>query len=62
MSLKTFRVSGKFKRNRKTQDFTKELRGLKKEDVLEVLISTIGSQHHVKRFQISIENVEEINE
>ncbi|NVM54223.1 MAG: 50S ribosomal protein L18a [Candidatus Helarchaeota archaeon] len=60
MSVKTFRIHGKFKRNRKTQEFVKEVNGMKKEDVIELLLSTLGSQYHVKRYRISIENVEEI--
>ena len=60
MSVKTFRIHGKFKRNRKTQEFVKELNGMKKEDVIELLMSTIGSQYHVKRYRISIKKVEEI--
>jgi large subunit ribosomal protein LX len=62
MSVKTFRVNGEFKRKRKTQDFVKIVKGMKKEDVVEHILSTIGSQHHVKRYQIEIESVEEVQE
>ena len=62
MSVKTFRVNGKFKRNRKTQDFEKIVKGMQKEDVEEYILSTIGSQHHVKRYQIKILSVEEVAE
>ena len=60
MSVKTFRVNGKFKRKRKTQDFVKVVKGIKEEDVIEYILSSIGSQHHVKRYRIAIENVEEL--
>lgn len=60
MSVKTFRVNGKFKRKRKTQDFVQIVRAVKQEDVIEYILSTIGSQHHVKRYQIAIKNVEEL--
>jgi len=33
---------------------------MKEEDVKEIIYSTIGSQHHVKRFEIKIEKVEEL--
>ncbi|MHA1130032.1 MAG: 50S ribosomal protein L18Ae [Candidatus Helarchaeota archaeon] len=62
MSVKTFRVNGKFKRNRKSQEFVKIIKGMRKEDIEEYILSTIGSQHHVKRYQIKIQNVEEIEE
>jgi ribosomal protein L20A (L18A) len=62
MSVKTFRVNGKFKRDRKTQDFVKIIKAMREEDVEEYILSTIGSQHHVKRYQIKIIKVEEVEE
>ena len=62
MSVKTFRVTGKYKRNRKVQDFVKEVHGITREHVIEYILSTIGSQHHVKRYEIEIEDVEEVKE
>ena len=41
-------------------DIIKEINGIKKEDVVELVVSTIGSLYNVKRYQISIENVEEL--
>lgn len=60
MSVKQFEIHGKFRRKRKWQDFTKLIKGMKEEDVKEIIYSTIGSQHHVKRFDIKIEKVEEL--
>ncbi|NVM31767.1 MAG: 50S ribosomal protein L18a [Candidatus Helarchaeota archaeon] len=60
MSVKTFRIRGSFKKNRKTQEFVKELKGMKEEDVKESLLSTLGSQYCVKRYRITINEVEEL--
>lgn len=60
MSVKTFKIRGTFKRNRKTQEFIKEMKGMREEDIKEQILSTIGSLYHVKRYQISIDKVEEI--
>jgi ribosomal protein L20A (L18A) len=58
--VKQFEIHGKFRRNRKWQDFVKVLNGVKEADIIENIYSTIGSQHHVKRFAIKIEKVEEL--
>ncbi len=42
-------------------DFRKELRALKPEQAVETVYKEIGSKHRVKRFQIRILKVEEIN-
>ncbi|ASJ07534.1 50S ribosomal protein L18Ae [Thermococcus pacificus] len=60
MEVKVFRVKGVFERNGKKERFTREYRGLKKEDVVEILYSEVGSKHRVPRNKIWIEAVEEI--
>ncbi|WP_048151518.1 50S ribosomal protein L18Ae [Palaeococcus ferrophilus] len=60
MQVKVFRIKGVFERNGKKENFTKEYRGIKEEDVIELLYSEIGSKHRVKRNKIWIESVEEI--
>ena len=60
MEVKVFRVKGIFERNGKRERFTREYRGLKKEDVIEILYSEVGSKHRVPRNKIWIESVEEI--
>jgi len=60
MEVKVFRIKGVFERNGKKEKFTREYRGLKKEDVVEILYSEIGSKHRVPRTKIWIESVEEI--
>ncbi len=60
MEVKVFRVKGVFERNGKKERFSREYRGLKKEDVIEILYSEIGSKHRVPRIKIWVESVEEI--
>lgn len=60
MEVKVFRVRGVFERNGKREKFTREYRGLRVEDVIEILYSEVGSKHRVPRNKIWIESVEEI--
>ena len=60
MEVKVFRIKGVFERNGKKEGFTREYRGLKAEDVIEILYSEVGSKHRVPRTKIWIESVEEI--
>lgn len=58
--IKIYRVIGKIiKPNFKTK-FKKEIRALKPEHAMEEIYKLLGSKHRVKRFQIKIENVEEM--
>jgi len=40
--------------------FRKEVRAVKPEDAVEEIYKLLGSKHRVKRFQIKIENIEEV--
>ncbi len=60
MEVKVFRVKGVFERNGKKERFTREYRGLKKEDVIETIYSEVGSKHRVPRNKIWVKSVEEI--
>jgi large subunit ribosomal protein LX len=40
--------------------FSKEIRAVKTEEVVERIYKELGSKHRAKRFQIKINNVEEI--
>lgn len=60
MEVKVFRIKGVFEKNGKREEFTKEYRGIKAEDVKELVYSIIGSKHGVKRNKVWIESVEEI--
>ena len=60
LSVRNFEIHGKFRRNRKWQDFVKVISAVKEDDAKELILSTIGSQHHVKRYDIQIQKVEEV--
>jgi len=60
MEVKVFRVRGVFERNGKKEKFTREYRGLKEEDIKELVYSELGSKHRVKRNKVIIESIEEI--
>ena len=58
--VKVFRVIGKIRKPNFQTDFRKEVRALKPEDAVEKVYMLLGSKHRVKRFQITISKVEEI--
>jgi large subunit ribosomal protein LX len=57
--VKAFRVTGEIKKPSRNIKFSKEMTGLKKEDVIERLYSEMGSRHKAKRFEIKITKIEE---
>lgn len=59
--VKVFRVTGKIRKPNFQTDFRKEIRALKPEDAVEKIYMDLGSKHRVKRFQIRISKVEEVN-
>ncbi len=60
VTVKNFQVVGYFKGKRGRQPFQFQLKGVKKEDVIEQVYSVVGSQHRVPRRKISIEEIKEI--
>jgi len=60
--VKVFRVIGKIRKPNFETDFQKEVRALRPEDAVEKVYMLLGSKHRVKRFQIMISKVEEIND
>ena len=58
--VKVFRVIGKIRKPNFQTDFRKEVRALKPKDAVEKVYMLLGSKHRVKRFQITISKVEEI--
>ena len=60
MDVKTYLVSGFFMKGSTRQKFSTQARGLKKEDVIETVLSEIGGRFKVKRPKVNIEKVEEI--
>ncbi len=60
--MKEFKISGKFKMGEKMQDFTKVVKGQNEKRVREKIYCDIGSRHRVKRSNITILNVEKVEE
>jgi large subunit ribosomal protein LX len=61
MKTKIFKIQGKFVLGESLKPFTKELKAVKEEDIYERIYSEIGSKHHLSRYQIKIEKIEEIS-
>ena len=59
--VKVFRVSGKINKPNFKTEFQKEGRALNPEDATEKVYMLLGSKHRVKRFQMKIYKVEEVN-
>ncbi len=60
MDTKVWRAVGKYKKNKRTFTFTKELIALKESHARERVFSELGSRHRVKRRNIEISEVIEI--
>jgi ribosomal protein L20A (L18A) len=60
MSVKTYEVSGFYQKNKAHQRFSTTVRGIKKEDVIEKVLSEVGGRFKVKRPMIKIEKLEEV--
>ena len=58
--MKAFRVTGTYADPRKTQPFSIEMAAEDEAAVKEKALSTIGSKHKLKRWQIDIADVTEI--
>lgn len=58
--MKAFLVTGSFADPRKEQPFSIEMTAEDEASVREKTLSTIGSRHKMKRWQIKIDKVEEI--
>ncbi len=58
--MKAFRVIGKYADPRQRQPFSIEIAAENETAVREKTLSTIGSKHKLKRWQIDITSVEEI--
>jgi large subunit ribosomal protein LX len=61
IEIKVFRISGEIRKPNFQTEFRKEVRALKPEDAVEKVYMELGSKHRVKRFQIRISAVEEID-
>lgn len=58
--MRAFRVTGSFADPRKEQPFSIEMAADDEAAVREKTLSTIGSRHKMKRWQIKIDRIEEI--
>ena len=59
--VKVFRIIGEIRKPNFKTEFRKEVRALKPEDAVEKVYMELGSKHRVKRFQMTISKVEELN-
>lgn len=60
--VKLYRITGNLRKRGDKLPFKKDIRALKKEDAVQHLYSDMGSRHKARKFEIAIENVEEIRE
>lgn len=58
--VKRFRITGVLRKRGDKLPFKKEINAVKKEDAVQHLYSDMGSRHKARKFEISIQNVEEI--
>lgn len=61
-SVKNFIIKGVFRKKDRVYDFSKVVRALRKEDAIEKIYTDLGSNHRVKRRNIEIKAIEEIEE
>jgi large subunit ribosomal protein LX len=59
--VKVFRVIGEIKKPNFETEFRKEVRALKPEDAVEKVYMELGSRHRVRRYQMKISKVQELN-
>lgn len=59
--VRVFRVEGEINKYGYHATFTKEFRALTEEDALEKTYSVLGGGEEVKRFQITIKQIKEID-
>ncbi len=62
MRVKTFRVEGRFLCGDRMQRFAVIRRGVRERDVVEAVLSELGSRNRVKRRNIVVERVAEVEE
>lgn len=61
MKTKIFRVKGRLLDVDKSKKFTRELKGIKEDDIKEKLYSEFGSKHRLNRDQIVFDEISEIS-
>ena len=58
--VRTYRVTGRISKPNLQTKFVREVKATKSVDAIEHIYTNIGSRHRVKRHQIKIDDVEEI--
>jgi large subunit ribosomal protein LX len=61
MKTKIYRVKGTLLDSDKDKPFTREIKGIKEEDIKEKLYSEFGSKHRLNRTQIIFDEITEIS-
>jgi len=61
LKVKVFRVTGEIRKPNLKTAFRKEVMAAKPEHALEKVYAELGSKHRVKRYHITIANVEEVS-
>jgi ribosomal protein L20A (L18A) len=59
---KTFKIVGEIKKGKTRIPFAVEISALKQEHALQRLYADMGSRHRARRFEITINSVEQVNE
>ncbi len=60
--VKLYRITGELRKSGDRLPFKKDIRALKKEDAVQHLYRDMGSRHKARKFDITIESVEEVSE
>jgi len=59
ISVKKFKVKGRFLMGKRMQPFTMEVSSINEDQAREKVLSDLGSRHRVKRNKVFIESMEE---
>jgi large subunit ribosomal protein LX len=58
--VRTFKITGEIKKGQTRIPFAVEISALKEEHAMQRLYAEMGSRHRARRFEITIESVEEV--
>ena len=59
--VRTFKITGEIKKGQTRIPFAVDINALKQEHAMQRLYADMGSRHRARRFEITIESVEEVN-
>jgi large subunit ribosomal protein LX len=59
--VRTFKIAGEIKKGKTRIPFAVEVSALKQEHALQRLYADMGSRHRARRFEITINSVEQVN-